>query len=108
MLFMGYLPVSFFLLQSIMPAAVAMERSVSCNNNKEELEHGADVNAQKRSGKVSLVHRAAYSGHMSVVNLFIKYGADPRLCDSDGQIPLHKVTMKLLWFEMTVGQSDLR
>ena len=49
-----------------------------------------------------------YSGHMSVVNLFIKYGADPRLCDSDGQIPLHKVTMKLLWFEMTVGQSDLR
>ena len=45
---------------------------------------------------------------MSVVNLFIKYGADPRLCDSDGQIPLHKVTMKLLWFEMTVGQSDLR
>ena len=105
---MGYLPVSFFLLQSIMPAAVAMERSVSCNNNKEELEHGADVNAQKRSGKVLLVHRAAYSGHMSVVNLFIKYGADPRLCDSDGQIPLHKVTMKLLWFEMTVGQSDLR
>ena len=72
------------------------------------LEQGADFNAQKRSGKVSLVHRAAYSGHMSVVNLFIKYGADPRLCDSDGQIPLHKVTMKLLWFEMTVGQSDLR
>ena len=88
------------------------EHYASCSSHGEVcqllLEQGADVNAQKRSGKVSLVHRAAYSGHMSVVNLFIKYGADPRLCDSDGQIPLHKVTMKLLWFEMTVGQSDLR
>ena len=45
---------------------------------------------------------------MSVVNLLIKYGADPRLCDSDEQIPLHKVIMKLLWFEMNVGQIDLR
>ena len=33
---MGYLPVSFFLLQ-IMPAAVAMERSVSCSWNKEQM-----------------------------------------------------------------------
>ena len=66
------------------------------------------MTAQTRLGKVSSLHRAAYSGHMSVVNLLIKYGADPRLCDSDGQIPLHKVIMKLLWFEMNVGQSDLR
>ena len=72
------------------------------------LEQGADVNVQTRSGKISLVHSAAYSGHMSVVNLLIKYSVNPRLCDSDGQIPLHKVTMKLLWFEMNVGQSDLR
>ena len=64
------------------------------------LEQGADVNAQTKSGKVSSLHRAAYSGHMSVVNLLIKYGADLRLCDSDGQIPLHKVTMKLLWFDL--------
>ena len=40
-----------------------------------------------------------------VVNLLIKYGADPRLCDSDRQIPLHKVITKLLWFEMNVGWS---
>ena len=58
------------------------------------------MNAQTKSGKVSLLHRAAYSGRMSAVNLLIKYGADPRLCDSDGQIPLHKVTMKLLWFNL--------
>ena len=58
------------------------------------------MNAQTRSGKVSSPHRAAYSGHMSVINL---HGADPRLCDSDG--PFHKVIMKLLWFEMNVGQS---
>ena len=64
------------------------------------LEQGADVNAQTKSGKVSSLHRAAYSGHMSVVNLLIKYGADLRLCDSDGQIPLHKVTMKLMWFDL--------
>ena len=44
-------------------------------------EQGADVNAQTKSGKVSSLHRAAYSGHMSVMNLLIKYGADPRLCD---------------------------
>ena len=49
---------------------------------------------------VSSLHRAAYSGHVSVVNLLIKYGADLRLCDSDGQIPLHEVTMKLLWFDL--------
>ena len=55
------------------------------------LEQGADVNAQTRSGKVSSLHRAAYSGHVTVVKLLIKYGADLRLCDSDGQIPLHKV-----------------
>ena len=61
------------------------------------------MNAPTRSGKVSSPHRAAYSGHMSVINLLIKYGADPRLCDSDG--PFHKVIMKLLWFEMNVGQS---
>ena len=64
------------------------------------LEQRADVNAQTKSGKVSSLHRAVYSGHMSAVNLLIKYGADPRLCDSDGQIPLHKVTMKLLWFDL--------
>ena len=58
------------------------------------------MNAQTKSGKVSSLHRAAYSGHVSVVNLLIKYGADPRLCDSDGQIPLHEVTMKLLWFDL--------
>jgi len=55
------------------------------------LERGADVNAQTRSGKISSLHRAAYSGHAAVVKLLIKYGADPRLCDSDGQTPLHKV-----------------
>ena len=37
MWFMGYLPVSFFLLQSIMPATEAMERSVSCSWNKEQM-----------------------------------------------------------------------
>ena len=63
------------------------------------------MNAQTRSGKLSLLCGTAYSGHMSVVNLPIKYAAEPRLCDSDGQIPLHKVIMKLLWFEMNLGQS---
>lgn len=83
------------------------QRYTSCSGHEEVcqllLKQGGDVNAQTRSGKVSSPHRAAYSGHMSVINLLIKYGADPRLCDSDG--PFHKVIMKLLWFEMNVGQS---
>ena len=96
-LFLGYLPISVFLLLYY----------ASCSGHEEVcqllLKQGADVNAQTRSGKVSSLHRAAYSGHVSVVNLLIKYGADPRLCDSDGQIPLHKVTVTLLWFEMNVA-----
>ena len=83
------------------------QRYTSCSGHEEVcqllLKQGGDVNAPTRSGKVSSPHRAAYSGHMSVINLLIKYGADPRLCDSDG--PFHKVIMKLLWFEMNVGQS---
>ena len=65
------------------------------------LERGADVNAQTRSGKASSLHRAAYSGCIAVVELLIRYGADPRLCDSDGQTPLHKVT--LMWLQLYPG-----
>ena len=57
------------------------------------LEQGADVNAQTRSGKVSSLHRAAYSGHTAVVKLLIEYEADLQLCDNDGQTPLHKVLL---------------
>ena len=96
-LFIGYLPISVFLL------LYYASRSGHEEVCQLLLEQGENLNAQTRSGKVSSLHRAAYSGHVSVVNLLIKYGADPRLCDSDGQIPLHKVTMKLLWFEMNVG-----
>ena len=49
------------------------------------------MNSQTRSGKASSLHRAAYSGHSGVVKTLIKGGADPRLCDSDGQTALHKV-----------------
>ena len=49
------------------------------------------MNSQTRSGKASSLHRAAYSGHSGVLKTLITHGADPRLCDSDGQTALHKV-----------------
>ena len=104
---MGHL-CSLKLFISYLPISVSLFLYYASRSGHEEvcqllLEQGEDVNAQTRSGKVSSLHRVAYSGHVSVVNLLIRYGADPRLCDSDGQIPLHKVTMKLLWFEMNLG-----
>ena len=72
-------------------------RSGSVKICKLLLDKGADVNAQTRSGKVTSLHRAAYCGHITVVQCLVKLGADPGLCDSDGQIPLHKVSNDLIY-----------
>ena len=63
-----------------------MKMSASCSLKEEP-----DANAQTRSGKASSLHRAAYSGHATVVKILIKHGADPKLGDCDGQTALHKV-----------------
>ena len=53
---------------------------------------GADANAKTRSGLVTPLHRAAYCGHLKVVQLLLQHKADPTMCDSDGQNPLHKAS----------------
>jgi len=50
----------------------------------------ADVNAVTKSGRATALHRAAYMGHTSVVQLLLKCEANPALRDSDGHTALHK------------------
>ena len=44
-----------------------------------------------RTGHVTALHRAAYCGHCSVIQLLLKFGALTSLCDADGKTALHKV-----------------
>lgn len=55
------------------------------------LSAGANVNAQTATGLVTPLHRAAYCGHTSIMELLLQHGADAALCDADGETTLHKV-----------------
>ncbi|XP_066024970.1 ankyrin repeat domain-containing protein 39-like [Pocillopora verrucosa] len=69
-------------------------------------EQGADVNAQTKSGKVSSLHRAAYSGHMSVaaeklqkevVRLFVELDSSlVKVKDKNGRSPSDLASSKEL------------
>ena len=89
---MVYLLPTLFLLDSIMPTSGHEEVYQLL------LEQGADANAQTRLDKVSSLHRAAYSGHMSV---------EWWTCSSNMVLIQDFVIVitKLLWFEMNVGWS---
>ena len=68
-------------------------RNGHCDACRSLLDFGGKVNAQTRSGGVTPLHRAAYSGHQDVTELLIIRGADVTLVDTDGKTALHKVTI---------------
>ncbi|CAK9832043.1 Ankyrin repeat domain-containing protein 39 [Anthophora retusa] len=54
------------------------------------LENNAAVNAHTRCGHATALHRAAMQDHASIVELLLKFGANPNLQDVDGFTALHK------------------
>lgn len=54
------------------------------------MQNGAQVDKCTRAGKATSLHRAAYAGHIEVVKLLLKAGADAFKEDSDGLTPLQK------------------
>ena len=52
------------------------------------LQLGADPNAATASGGATALHRAAYLGHLAVVQLLLRAGADAARQDADGQTAL--------------------
>lgn len=51
---------------------------------------GADANAATASGGATPLHRAAFTGHLSIVQLLLSAAAAPSAQDADGQTALHK------------------
>jgi ankyrin repeat protein len=51
------------------------------------LEHGADINVQKRGGSTPL-HRASANGALKVVRLLLEHGADVEVKDDRGKTAL--------------------
>lgn len=50
------------------------------------LEHGADVNAQRRDGATALIVAAHYRHDMDALSLLLQYGADATLHDENGMM----------------------
>ena len=52
---------------------------------------------------MTALHRAAYCGHLSVVQTLLRYKADAGLKDSDGHTPLHKASSEqCLYYKITL------
>lgn len=47
------------------------------------------VNSQDSSGATAL-HKACFKGHLEVIKLLCKYGADPSIRENEGSFALHK------------------
>lgn len=48
------------------------------------------MDARTPAGQATPLHRAAYGGHVDIVKLLLRHGADPRAEDADGQTPYDK------------------
>ncbi len=57
------------------------------------LKYGADINAKDMYGETPL-HIAVCDRKIEMINLLIKNGANPRIVDNDGNLPLHSLFRK--------------
>jgi len=57
------------------------------------LDAGADINAPYPSTRATPLHLAAFNGHLPVVELLVKRGADINRLDANGKTPLDYATM---------------
>lgn len=55
---------------------------------------GADPNRQTKAGGATPLHRAAFMGHVDVVQLCLRAGADPSIRDADGKTSLDKAVQQ--------------
>ena len=60
------------------------------------LDHGADVNAQRRDLWTAL-HREVHSGHIQVVEVLLERGADPQLQTNLGVTPIQLANPSPSW-----------
>ena len=85
----------FVLLKSVTRIFYCSQHYAARNGHAEVcsrlLAHGACVNAQTRSGRVTSLQRAAYGNHVACVKVLLRHKADVLLQDDDGKTALHKV-----------------
>ncbi|MCJ1282847.1 hypothetical protein MMC26_002173 [Xylographa opegraphella] len=58
------------------------------------LRHGADIASRNCWGATALHTVCRGSGDLSLLSFLLSFGADPNLCDRDGQTPLHDAALK--------------
>ena len=58
------------------------------------LRHGADISSRNCWAATALHTVCRTSGDLSLLSFLLTSGADPNLCDNDGQTPLHDAALK--------------
>jgi ankyrin repeat protein len=74
---------------ALLKAAASDDSPASILNAKEALQKGADINARDPGSKQTALMSAALSGHVKMVHLCLKKGADTTIPEKDGYTPMH-------------------